>query len=142
MIVGLKRTASQGCMIFTVLIVALYIIGFLIDRSGNWIPSFNTVWIVLGVSFAAAAAERILDGGEATPIKIILNFAVCLAGYILVFVIGGGYSENGSAVLISLLVFAAVYIIANLVRYTVIGIRRRHDSEGEDYTPAFKKDRL
>ena len=135
----IKLTLTEGCVIYTVLITVLYIIGYLFDRDGMWIPRFRTMWVVLGVSFVIAAAERILDGGKTGPVRIILNFAVCLIGYIVIFVVGGGYIDNGAAVLISLFIFIILYVAANVLRFAMAGKLHRRQSAEEDYTPAFKK---
>ncbi len=134
----LKLTLTEGCVIYTVLITALYVIGYVFDRGGEWIPRFRMMWVVLGVSFVIAAAERILDGGETGPVRIILNFAACLAGYLVIFVVGGGYINNGAAVLISLFIFIILYVAANVIRFAAAGKLRRRRSEEEDYDPAFK----
>ena len=131
----IKRILAQGCAIYTVVITALYIIGYIVG-DGKWIPSFRIMWIVLGMSFVIAAAERLFDKRGANVFTVAVHFAVCVTGFLLIFMLGGQYYNDPSSILIGTVAFMALYIVFTALRFALNGKLKRVDAE-EEYTPAF-----
>ena len=125
----IKKILAQGCAIYTVVITALYIIGYIVG-DGKWIPSFRIMWIVLGMSFVIAAAERLFDKRGPNIFTVAVHFAVCVTGFLLIFMLGGKYYNDPSSILI------ALYIVFTALRFALNGKLKRVDAE-EEYTPAF-----
>ncbi len=137
----IKKTLTQTCVVNTVIITLLYIIGYVTNLGGgtSWIPKFNIMWMVLGVSFVVALAERILESAGSFWFRVICNFALCMLGFMLIFIVGGGYGDNGAAVVIGSFLFFLAYILVNGVRFAVMARREKKENEEAEYESVFKK---
>ncbi len=136
-----KKILTQTCVINTVLITLLYVIGYVTNLGGgtSWIPKFSIMWMVLGVSFVAAVAERVLETEGSFWFRTICHFALCMVGFLLIFIVGGGYGNNGAAVVIGSFGFFLVYLLVNGVRFALMARREKKENEEEEYESVFKK---
>ena len=136
-----KKTLTMTCIINTVIITLLYVLGYITNTGGGtaWIPRFNIMWIVLGISFVLSAAELILQGKGSFAVKVIWHFVSCLAGFLLLFIVGGGYADRPSAIVIGTFLFVVVYLAVNVTRFAVTGKFKRTREEEEEYDEVFKK---
>lgn len=135
----IKKVITDTCVVNTVIMTLLYILGYLTNKDGGtaWIPKFNIMWMVLGVSFVLALAERILDMKGSLGARIACHFGMCVVGFLLIFIIGGGYSSSAGAVVVGTFLFILAYILVNGVRFAVTGKLRRAKNETEEYTSVF-----
>ncbi len=129
------------CVINTVIITLLYVLGYITNTGGGtaWIPRFNIMWMVLGISFVLSAAELIFQGKGNFWVKVLCHFASCLAGFLLLFIVGGGYADRPSAIVIGTFIFVILYLIVNVTRFAVTGKFKREREEEEQYDEVFKK---
>ena len=136
-----KKTLTMTCIINTVIITLLYVLGYITNTGGGtaWIPRFNIMWIVLGISFVLSAAELILQGKGNFFVKMLWHFLSCLAGFLLLFIVGGGYADRPSAIVIGTFLFVVVYLAVNVTRFAVTGKFKRIREEEEEYDEVFKK---
>ncbi len=113
---SLKKILTLGCIIYTILITAVYTFGLLFNDTGLWIPTLRIAYSLLGFSMGASAVYVLLDGLR-LPFdgKLPLHFIATALLYYLIFVIGGGFSENGSSVLAAMLIFLAIYALGAII---------------------------
>ena len=130
-----KNALTVACVLYTVLIILLYTLGKLI--SPTWIPRFGMMWMVLGVSVAFGIAERFLTHGEATFIRVLGHFGISLAGFTLIFVVGGGYAKRSSQLFIAMFLFLILYSIVKGIRFGIKGIFERRKNDSEEYSSVF-----
>ncbi len=138
---NVKRTLTGACVINTVLITLLYILGYITNTGGGtaWIPKFNIMWMVLGVSFVLSIAERILELKGSFAIKLMCHFALCVAGFLLVFIVCGGYGNKSGSIVIGTFLFVIAYVIVNGIRFAVTGRLKNLGKQDDDYQPLFGK---
>ena len=137
----IKKTLTGTCVINTILITLLYILGYITNSSGGtaWIPKFNIMWMVLGVSFVISLAERILEMKGSFALKLICHFGLCVAGFLLVFIVCGGYGNKSGSIVIGTFLFVLAYIIVNGIRFAVTGRFKNLGKAEDDYEPMFGK---
>lgn len=138
---NVKKVLTMTCVINTVIMTLLYVLGYITNTDGGtaWIPRFGIMWIVLGISFVLSAAELILHGKGNFFVKMLWHFLSCLAGFLLLFIVGGGYAENPSAIVIGTFLFIIAYLAVSLTRFAVTGKLKRTREEEEEYDEVFKK---
>ena len=136
-----KKTLTVTCVINTVIITLLYVLGYITNTGGGtaWIPRFNIMWMVLGISFVLSAAELILQGKGNFTVKMLWHFLSCLAGFLLIFTVGGGYADSPAAIVIGTFLFIIAYLVVNVTRFAVTGKFKRKKEEEEEYDEVFKK---
>ena len=138
---NVKKTLTMTCVINTVIITLLYVLGYITNTGGGtaWIPRFNIMWMVLGISFVLSAAELILQSKGNFFVKMLWHFVLCLAGFLVLFIIGGGYADRPSAIVIGTFLFIIAYLAINITRFAVTGKFKRMKEEAEEYDEVFKK---
>ena len=132
----IKSVLTGACVIYTILITALYVAGFFFSDNPNFIPRFRMILILLGFSLVMSAAELILKSSFNSTAKILIRFLVCLAGYVVIFLVGGGYS--GSSFVIGIFIFLIAYLAVNGIRFAFIFRKEKKKNEEKDYENSFK----
>ena len=132
----IKSVLTTACVIYTILITALYAAGFFFSDNANFVPRFRMIVILLGFSLVISAAELLLKSKWNSMTKIVLHFLACLAGFIVIFLIGGGY--KGSSFLIGIFIFVIAYLAVNGIRFAVIFRKEKKENEKKSYENAFK----
>ena len=92
-----------------------------------------------GSSTTLSAAELILQSKGNFFVKMLWHFVSCLAGFLLLFIIGGGYADRPSAIVIGTFLFIIAYLAINITRFAVTGKFKRMKEETEEYDEVFKK---
>ena len=134
----IKKIFVRGCVINTVLTTGFYLLAAFI-AGFDWIPSLGTMFILLGISFVVSAAEQILACGFSMAARIILNYALCAGGFLVLFILGNKNGGKASQVLIAAVFFTFAYILVNTARFIALSRKARRENEKEEYTPAFKR---
>ena len=128
-----------ACVTNTVLITLLYTIGKLISTGNGkaWIPHYRMMWIVLGISLAFSLAERFLKGNKGSALRVFGHFGICLLGFVLIFVIGGGYSKNSRQLFIAIVMFMVAYLLIMGTRLLVGSMIDRKKNNSKEYSSMF-----
>lgn len=105
---------TQACVFYTFLITSVYLLGVSIDS--HWIPTTNMVLALLVFSAALAAANSFLFSDKLIfPLRLIIHYAVTTLVFYIVFVLWGGYKDNGGSVLTVLAVYTFAYILCAVI---------------------------
>ncbi len=130
----------RGCVIYSVLVTVLYLIGYFMAAggTGNWIPDLKMILVALFISFVLSGAEFVIEKKTNFALRVILHFVICLVSFILVFAFIGGYYNNPSMLLIGIFIFIVLYAVFNVIRFAVIRKKDRSQEESE-YTNMFRK---
>ena len=134
----IKKIIRLGCVINTVLITIIYFFAALGENVLVWLPDL-TMYMVLIVSFVIAAAEQIFKTEMGFGKKVVLNYAVCLGTFLLIFILGNNGGRRGAQILIATVFFTLAYFLVNSVRFVAMGKKAKRLNEEKEYTPAFKK---
>ncbi len=137
----LKKAALQACVIYTVLLTAVYTLGAFVNSS--WVPTVQMVYSCLGLSLAVALLNLFLFSDRLVFfMRLLIHFVSIGVIFYLMFVVWGGYRANGGSVLTAMLVYLFVYIICAAIvgayRYLISGDNKRKSADGE-YRSMFDK---
>lgn len=132
----LKKTLTQGCVFYSVLFTAVYLLGVFVDAS--WVPTLHMVLSLMAFSFVLAAANRFLYSRRLIfPLRLLIHFAVTTAVFYIVFVRWGGYQESGGSVLTALLLYVFAYILCAAVVWAYRWLTAELRSSESEYRNAF-----
>ena len=137
----IKKSLTLACVIYTVIISAMFAIGWLMsDTATLMVPTPSKAIYILAFSVVTGFASLLLKKKGTGVVRFLLHYAVCLAAYVIAFVIGGGVSLTGSAPIIAVLLFTAVYFVAVMLRAVICRDRggKAKDARNEEYTSVFK----
>lgn len=141
MISKIKKIIADACVINTVVMTLLYVLGYVTNTDGGtaWIPKFNVMWMVLGVSFVISLAERVLEMRGNFAVRLVCHFLLCVSSFLLIFIIGGGYGSDPSSVVVGVFLFVVAYVLVNCVRFVLIHKRETAENDKEEYSDIYKK---
>lgn len=137
----IKKALTLACVIYTVIISVMFAIGWLIsDAATLMVPTPSKALCILAFSVVVGFASLILKNKGTGVLRFLLHYAVCLAAYVIAFVIGGGVSLTGSAPIIAVLLFTVVYFVVMILRAVFCRDRggKTNDVQSEEYTSVFK----
>ncbi len=108
----IKRILTNGCIFYTVLITAFYTFGLLAEGASGWIPTLRIAYSLLGFSVGFSALNELL---ASVPLgfapRVLLHLVSTALLYYLIFVLGGGFRQNGGTTLAAMLAFAVLYAV-------------------------------
>lgn len=134
---NIKNIISSGCVINSVLILLVYVIGVTIDS--GFIPTLQIVIGVLCYSLALAFANYLFfSSAMKTFPKLVLHFLSTAAVFYLMFVILGGYRANGGSVAVVLAMYLALYVIVALFTALVRYIINADKKAEQEYKKVFE----
>lgn len=106
----IKKTVSQTCVIYTVILTSVYTLGAFVNSS--WVPTVQMVYSCLGFSLVLALLNLFLFSDKLVmPLRLLIHFAVSSLIFYLLFVVWGGYQSNGGSVITALLIYVFAYIL-------------------------------
>lgn len=140
-----KKILTKGCIYYTVIITAFYTFGLLAESSSQWIPTLRIAYSLLGFSMCFSAVSetvKLLKVGFAA--KFFLHLGISALIYYLIFVLGGGFHQNGGSTLAAMLVFAFVYALGTVVFLVIRWLlgaetKTKEKKKGEEYKSIFDK---
>lgn len=137
----LSKIITQGCVYYTAASLLLYVGGLLFSTiEREWIPTLDMLLLLLLFTVSVSAANQlVLHSKLPMAVKLLLHYAVTLTVFYIVFILWGGFSDSGSAVLVLLLAFTLVYGIGALVFGIVCHVRAGSENRRNEYTEKFKK---
>ena len=104
----IKGLISSAAVIFTVIIIGMYIIGAVFLDS--LVPSLSTVLSLLVFSTVCAAVNRFFFSDKLVfMLRLLIHYALLLLTYYIFFVEISGYRAGGGNVAMSLIVFTLIY---------------------------------
>jgi len=132
----IKKILTQACVFYTVLITAVYLLGTTLDSS--WIPTPAMVAALLIFSAVLAASNAFLFSDKLVfPLRLLLHYIMTSVVFYIVFVLWGGYRNNGGSVLTVLLVYTFAYVLCAVIvgvyRWLTAELRTSHT----EYTDVF-----
>ncbi len=137
----LSKIIAHGCVYYTVTSLLLYVGGLLFSTiEREWIPTLDMLLLLLlfTVSFSAAN-QMVLHAKLPMGVKLLIHYVATLLIFYVVFILWGGFSKNGSSVLVLLLAFTLVYGIGTLIFTIVRHIRAGTANRNKEYDAQFKK---
>ncbi len=137
----LKKAVLQACVIYTILLTAVYTLGAFVNSS--WVPTVQMVYSCLGLSLAVALLNLFLFSDKLVPsLRLFIHFVSVGVIFYLMFVVWGGYKANGGSTLIAMLIYLFVYIICA----AIVGVYNyltsddsKSDSTDGEYKSMFNK---
>lgn len=140
-----KKILTNGCVYYTVIITAFYTFGLLAENGSQWIPTLRIAYSLLGFSLCFSALNELLKKRKfGFAPKLFLHFGISALVYFLLFVLGGGFHQNGGSILAAMLVFSAVYalgaVIVLLFRWLFgLGTKETKPKKADEYKSIFDK---
>ena len=137
----IKKAFTLSCVIYTVIISVMFAIGWLLsDAASLMVPTPSKALFILIFSFAVGFASLILKRQGTGVVRFLIHYVVCLAAYVVAFIIGGGVSLTGETPMIAVLLFTVIYGVAMILRavFSRIGNGKKKPVQTEEYTSVFK----
>ena len=107
----IKTTLVRACVIYTVLITGVYMIGAFVNSA--WLPSPATVAALLVLSLWLGASLSFLFSDLLVPsLRVILHFIATGLVFWLTFGVWGGYLKNGGSTAVLFVLYAVLYALA------------------------------
>ncbi len=141
MLKQLKKAVLQACVIYTILLTAVYTLGAFVNSS--WVPTVQMVYSCLGLSLAVALLNMFLFSDRLVfALRLLIHFVSIGVIFYLMFVVWGGYKSNGGSTLTAMLVYLFVYIICAAIvgayKYLTSGDDKAKSADG-GYKSIFDK---
>ena len=132
---------SRACILYTALSLVLYAAGLMFSTfEKEWIPTFGMLLMLLAFTLLFSAVNRFVLGSNLPGIlKLLIHYPVTTALFYVIFIVWGGFSGNGSGVLVILIAYTLLYIIAALIRFAVLHVRDAARSSSSSYDSQFEK---
>lgn len=136
--VKLKHIISEGCVINTVLIVAMYALGLTVDA--GLIPTFSRVIGVLGYSIVLALANSLFFASKMKVFpRLLIHFLSTAAVFYIMFVLVGGYKASAGSLVAVIASYLVVYAIVAAVVAAVRSILAADKKEKQEYKKVYDK---
>ncbi len=135
----IKRALTLMCVVYTAIISGMYLLGWALSGTGVlFVPTPQKALLLLLFSATVGFASLLLSKDGTGAIRLILNFVICLAAFILIFIVGGGFPISGGTSVVAVIMYLAVYIVAMILRAVICRSRGKTNTESEEYTSVFK----
>jgi len=136
----ISNIIKNGCVIFTVITVLSYSIGYVLSSEGNrFIPTISWILLFLIFSLPLAAANMILKNSKKSlGARLLLHFAATCALYFVVVVMCGGFIASGGQTLIAMALFLLLYAIFAIVYAIVNSSNNKKKNKKESYSSMFQ----
>ena len=106
----LKTVLTRACVIYTVLITGVYLIGAYVNSA--WLPSPSAVAALLVLSLWIGASLSFLFSDALVPaLRIVLHFLATGAVFWLTFGVWSGYLRRGGSGVLILVLYTVLYAL-------------------------------
>jgi len=123
------------CVVYTVIISIMFFFGWLLSDADSLLaPTPSKALLMLLFSCIVGFASLLLSENKTPVFRIVLHFAICFAAFILIFIVGGGFSLKGGAWIISTVIYCLVYGTVMVVRAIAGAIHRKNSDNEKEYT--------
>lgn len=138
MLAKIKRALALMCVIFTVIISLMYVLGLLMsDSAVLLVPTPGKALFILLFSSIIGFASLLLSKDGTSPGRLIFHVILCLAAFVLCFIVGGNFAVTGSTGIIASVLYLIVYGIVMAVRAVICRRYKKAAIESEEYTSVF-----
>ena len=135
---NLKKIFSDGCVINTVLLVLLYLLGVSIDP--DFIPTLSRVFGILIYSIVHSAANYYFFTSKARRFtRLALHFLITATVFCFCFVILGGYKANPGSVLVIVGFYLVLYAIIAAFIALIRSIIKADENQKKEYKKVYEK---
>ena len=135
---NLKKIFSDGCVINTVLLVLLYLLGVSIDP--DFIPTLSRVFGILIYSIVLSAANYYFFTSKAKRFtRLALHFLITAAVFCFCFVILGGYKATLGSVLVIVGFYLVLYAIIAAFIALIRSIIKADENQKKEYKKVYEK---
>ncbi len=134
-----KRVITQTCVIFTLLVLLVFVIGSAVPAFGNAIDLKN-ILVILFFAFLFAAANLLLSL-ERIPVilRILLHFAATAIGFYVVFILIAAKATAPSAVFVMLGFYTLLYaLLMGLYQLLFHTVKQKRAEKERGYTEIYK----
>ena len=136
---GIKRVVTQCCVIFTLFMLLVFIIGSAVPDFGGAIDLKNVLVILLFALVYAAANLLLRLESIAVILRILLHYATTAIGFYVVFVVIAAKATAPSAVLVMLLFYTLLYaILMGVYQALVRPFITRKATKAQNYERIYK----
>ena len=131
----IKTVLTETCVLFTLLTIILYCVGFIaVNDAVTFKPS--GVFTLLALSFLLSVIKRVLFiKSISIPVKILLHYLLVLAASFLLFAVIGNVVSTSLATLVLLASVTLVYSVITLI----FVLRNNKKQDETNYTSMFRK---
>ena len=131
---GLWNSVKNGCVLFALITVITYTVGYIISTTDKaYIPSLKSIYLYLIFSVIFGIASELKIG-----VRILLHYVITAILCFLVIVAGGGMAESGFVTLITMFVFTIIYAAAALIIYAIYSAKNKTKNNEEEYKSMFR----
>ena len=139
---GLVKFLKNGCVTFTIVVFAFYILGDIMSSATKVLTLKNLILLYL-FSVWFSASNIILRSKKMNLIlRVVLHFVSTVLGFFVIFVYLPGNLENPSSASLLTIGFSALYIvIASLILgiKSAISKKKNEDAEDDEYDSIYDK---
>ena len=136
---GTKRVLVGTCVIFTILVLLVYVIGSAVPDFGNAIDLKN-ILVILFFAFLFSAANRLL-ALENLPVflRILLHFTTTAIGFYVVFILIAAKATAPSAIFVMLGFYTLMYaLFMGIYQLLFHAIRQKRAEKETGYKSIYK----
>lgn len=109
-----KKTLTNACVIYTVILTAIYTLGAFVNSS--WVPTVQMVYSCLGFSIILSVLNIFLFSDKLVlALRLLIHFVSSSVIFYLLFIVWGGYKSNGGSVLTAFLVYCFAYVLCGAI---------------------------
>lgn len=135
----IKHALSTMCVIFTVIISVMYLLGwFVSDSVSLFVPTPSKALLILLFCGILGFVSLILRKDGTSAARYFLHFILCLVSFVVLIIIAGGFSLAGPSSIIATVFYLAVYAVVMAVRGIVGKRSRDKKTDSGEYSPVFK----
>ena len=137
---GLWNSVKNGCVLFALITVITYTVGYIISTTDKaYIPSLKSIYLYLIFSVIFGIASELLRYNKLKiGVRILLHYVITAILCFLVIVAGGGMAESGFVTLITMFVFTIIYAAAALIIYAIYSAKNKTKNNEEEYKSMFR----
>ena len=136
---GAKRVITQTCVIFTLLVLLVFVIGSAVPDFGNAIDLKN-ILVILFFAFLFAAANRLLALERMSVIlRILLHYAATAIGFYIVFILIAAKASAPSAIFVMLAFYTLLYaLLMGIYQVFFHTLKKKQTEKKNGYTKIYE----
>ncbi len=127
---------TKACVLFTCIITVMYILGWVMsDNAALLVPTPLRALLILAFCIIAGFAD-LLVRGKLKASRTVIHYLICLAAFVLCFLLPSPSPKVGPFTVIAVIVFTVVYAVIITVRAVIY--KKKNDGD-EPYVSVFGK---
>ncbi len=135
----LYELIKSGCLIFTVIVFAFYILGNAVS-SAVQVLTLTNLFLLFLFSIWFALSNTLLKTKKLNVIlRVVLHFISTIIGFFVIFIYLPGNLENKARAFVLTLAFAAVYIVVAAIGLIIRKAIIKNKNNEEEYQSVYEK---